>query len=107
MRRAGRDGFLRNVCVALGNRREAAAAAALVRALREDRDWLVRAHAAWALGEIAATRPEAAGDAGDALDEARTFDPSSAVREECARALERARGQESGVPSTQPSPPPA
>jgi epoxyqueuosine reductase len=52
VRRAGRDGFLRNVCVALGNRGDAADAAPLARALREDPSPLVRAHAAWALGRI-------------------------------------------------------
>jgi epoxyqueuosine reductase len=49
--RAGRDGFLRNVCVALGNRREPAAVPALARATR-DASALVRGHAAWALGRI-------------------------------------------------------
>ena len=53
IRRARRSGFLRNVCVALGNRGEAAAVPALVRALEEDAEPLVRAHAAWALGQIA------------------------------------------------------
>ncbi|HEV2106176.1 MAG TPA: tRNA epoxyqueuosine(34) reductase QueG, partial [Candidatus Eisenbacteria bacterium] len=36
IRRAGRDGFLRNVCVALGNRGDAAAAPALAAALRAE-----------------------------------------------------------------------
>ncbi len=52
IRRAQRSGFLRNVCVALGNRREAAAVPALLRALAHDPEPLVRGHAAWALGEI-------------------------------------------------------
>ncbi len=52
IRRAKRGGFLRNVCVALGNRREPSAVPALVRALEGDPDPLVRGHAAWALGEI-------------------------------------------------------
>jgi epoxyqueuosine reductase len=50
LRRAGRAGLLRNVCVALGNWAAAAAVPALVRALA-DPDPLVRGHAAWALGE--------------------------------------------------------
>ena len=54
IRRARRAGFLRNVCVALGNRGDAAAAPRLARTLAEDPDALVRAHAAWALGEIGA-----------------------------------------------------
>jgi len=89
VRRAGRDGFLRNVCVALGNRREPSAAVALERALAGDPDWLVRAHAAWALGELAAAHPPLAAAAGRALREARSFDASRAVREECEHALAR------------------
>ncbi len=53
IRRADREGFVRNVCVALGNRADAHAAGALVRALERDPAPLVRGHAAWALGEIA------------------------------------------------------
>ena len=52
IRRAQRSGFLRNVCVALGNRREQTAVPALLRALALDPEPLVRGHAAWALGEI-------------------------------------------------------
>jgi epoxyqueuosine reductase len=53
IRRTGRDGFLRNVCIALGNRGDAAAVEVLAHTLKTDRSPLVRAHAAWALGEIA------------------------------------------------------
>jgi epoxyqueuosine reductase len=53
--RAGRDGFLRNVCVALGNRGRAEDVPALTRAL-SDGSPLVREHAAWALQKIEATR---------------------------------------------------
>jgi epoxyqueuosine reductase len=53
IRRSGRGRFLRNVCVALGNRGEAAAVPALTRARDADPDPLVREHAAWALAEIA------------------------------------------------------
>ncbi len=49
--RAGRDGFLRNVCVALGNRGDAADAPALARAC-DDGAELVREHAAWALARV-------------------------------------------------------
>jgi epoxyqueuosine reductase len=51
IRRAKRSGFLRNVAVALGNARSAAAVPALASAL-SDAEPLVRAHAAWALGRI-------------------------------------------------------
>jgi epoxyqueuosine reductase len=53
IRRARRGGFLRNVCVALGNRGDASAVPALADALAGDSEPLVRAHAAWALGAIA------------------------------------------------------
>jgi epoxyqueuosine reductase len=53
VRRVGRAGFVRNVCIALGNRGEASAVPALVNVLERDPAPLVRAHAAWALGEIA------------------------------------------------------
>ena len=53
IRRSGRGRFLRNVCVALGNRGQAAAAPALARTRDSDADPLVRGHAAWALEEIA------------------------------------------------------
>lgn len=54
IRRAGRDGFVRNVCVALGNRGERAALPVLARTLEGDPSELVREHAAWAMGEIEA-----------------------------------------------------
>ena len=58
--RAKRRGFLRNVCVALGNLKRREAVPALAATLREDHDPLVRAHAAWALGQIGAGEAEAA-----------------------------------------------
>jgi len=50
--RAKRDGFLRNVCVALGNTGAEADLPPLVSAL-DDPSALVRGHAAWALGHLA------------------------------------------------------
>ena len=52
LRRAKRRGYLRNIAVALGNLRSPKAVAALIQALMFDRESLVRAHAAWALGQI-------------------------------------------------------
>ena len=49
--RAGRNGLLRNVCIALGNWGAADAVPVLAAAL-EDPSPLVRGHAAWALGRI-------------------------------------------------------
>ncbi len=51
IRRAKRDGLVRNVAVALGNSRSPEAVAPLSRALR-DSSPLVRAHAAWAMKQI-------------------------------------------------------
>jgi len=51
IKRAKRQGMLRNVCVALGNWADVDAVEALAQALR-DPATIVRGHAAWALGEI-------------------------------------------------------
>ena len=51
VRRAGRAGLLRNVCVALGNWGADEAVPPLTAAL-EDPEPLVREHAAWALGRV-------------------------------------------------------
>ncbi|HZA43748.1 MAG TPA: HEAT repeat domain-containing protein, partial [Rubrobacter sp.] len=56
--RPGREGLLRNCCVAAGNLRLAKVVPALVRALREDSSPLVRGHAAWALGKIGGAEEE-------------------------------------------------
>ena len=49
--RSKRRGYLRNVAVALGNRKDSAVIPALAQALTDDEP-LVRAHVAWALGQI-------------------------------------------------------
>ncbi|GCE04112.1 tRNA epoxyqueuosine(34) reductase QueG [Dictyobacter aurantiacus] len=51
IKRTKRRGFLRNVCVALGNSKDPQAIPALTKALHDD-EALVRGHAAWALGSI-------------------------------------------------------
>lgn len=48
----GRNRLRRNACIALGNVKAQPAVPALAHALLRDRSALVRAHAAWALGEI-------------------------------------------------------
>lgn len=99
IRRARRVGFVRNVCVALGNRGDPTAIPGLARALAGDPETLVRSHAAWALGEIAVRLPaESARRAAvaAALDSAAN-DPAEEVREEVALAggaLRRAGGVE-------------
>lgn len=51
LQRAGREGLLRNVCLALGNWGSQEAVPVLTRAL-EDPSEMVREHAAWALASI-------------------------------------------------------
>ena len=94
VRRAGRDGFVRNVCVALGNRGEAGAAASLALTLESDPSALVRMHAAWALGEIgrrlgAENASCSVKDVRDRLEGASRDDLDPSVREEANAALER------------------
>lgn len=50
--RAKRRGLLRNAAVLLGNRKDTAAVPMLARTLADEPEALVRAHAAWALGQI-------------------------------------------------------
>lgn len=59
VKRAKRRGYLRNVAVALGNRRDESAVPALIAALAEEEP-LVRQHAAWALGQIGGERAKEA-----------------------------------------------
>src|ERR687885_1989879 len=56
--RPGRAGLLRNCCVAAGNTRLERAVPVLIQCLHEDPSPLVRAHAAWALGEIGGAEAE-------------------------------------------------
>ena len=52
IKRTKRRGYLRNVAVALGNLQEPRAIPRLVQILHDESEPLVRAHAAWALGQI-------------------------------------------------------
>jgi epoxyqueuosine reductase len=90
IRRADRAGFVRNVCVAMGNRGTRTFAAPLATALAGDPDALVRGHAAWALGQVAAALPAVHAvhaDASAALARAATDDRDPWVREEAGLAL--------------------
>lgn len=80
--RAKYAGFVRNVCVALGNAGDPSAAGPLARAL-EHRETLVRGHAAWALGRLGERRP---------LLDRRAREPDRWVRDEIDCALEGASG---------------
>jgi epoxyqueuosine reductase len=63
VRRAKYAGFLRNVAVALGNTKDPAAVPVLSDALLQHAELLVRAHAAWALGEVGGENSWGAGKA--------------------------------------------
>jgi epoxyqueuosine reductase len=75
VRRAKRDGFVRNVVTALGNSHRSEAVPALLRAMG-DASSLVRAHAAWALGQIGTPQARAA------LNKARQVESGSEILEE-------------------------
>ncbi|MCY4645331.1 MAG: tRNA epoxyqueuosine(34) reductase QueG [Gammaproteobacteria bacterium] len=81
VKRAKRNGLLRNVCVGLGNLGQEDAVAVLTRALHDDAS-LVRGHAAWGLGRIAASA-----DATAALRARMLVEDDARVREEIAHAL--------------------
>jgi epoxyqueuosine reductase len=86
IRRAGRAGFARNVCVAMGNwlagegRPDPTALQLLVHAL-SDPEPLVRGHAAWALGRMEGTAVRSS------LEAASSSEDDLWVREELALAL--------------------
>jgi len=85
--RAGRDGFVRNVVVALGNLRSPQAVDGLSSSIR-DESALVRAHAAWALGRIGGTTVRRA------LADAISVETATEVREEIELALADAEGDQ-------------
>lgn len=80
IRRAKRDGLVRNVAVALGNSQRPEAVPVLTRALN-DGSAVVRAHAAWALGQIGVDM------ARTPLVQARRVEPDPTVLEEIELAL--------------------
>jgi epoxyqueuosine reductase len=82
VKRARRRGYLRNVAVALGNRRDASAVPALALCLRSEPEAQVRAHAAWALGQIGGEA------ARRALAEAAEQETDEVVLREIKQALE-------------------
>ncbi len=81
MLRTKRRGLRRNVAVALGNLADPAAVPALLEALADETDPLVRGHAAWALGRIGS------GAARDGLRARLAREQDAFVREEIAVAL--------------------
>ena len=84
VQRAKRRGYLRNVAVALGNAKDRSAAPDLISILREEPEPLVRAHAAWALGQTGGPAARAA------LNAARQAETENAVLDEITVALDQA-----------------
>jgi epoxyqueuosine reductase len=82
IKRARRRGLLRNAAVVLGNTGNREAVAPLARALGCEREPLVRAHCAWALGRLGGAK------AATALEDARARETDAAAREEIRIALE-------------------
>lgn len=82
LRRAKRRGYLRNVSVVLGNLKDLATVPDLGFSLLSEPEPLVRAHAAWALGQIGGAA------ARTVLDKALHIEPESAVVEEIRSALD-------------------
>ncbi|MEN6408270.1 MAG: tRNA epoxyqueuosine(34) reductase QueG [Anaerolineaceae bacterium] len=80
--RAKRRGYLRNVAVALGNTRDSAALPVLQSVLFAEPEPLVRAHTAWAIGQISS--PHAV----DLLRRAASAETDPAVQSEITLALE-------------------
>lgn len=80
MRRAGRAGFARNICVGLGNWDAPDAVPALTSAL-SDPEPVVRAHAAWALGRVGSA------EAKSALSAAASVETDATVLEELSAAM--------------------
>lgn len=90
--RAGRDGFLRNVAIALGNSRSEEAVAPLAKAVVGDPSRLVRQHCAWALGAVSAHTPSVE-EAHAALATAAARETDFDVAEEIAAALAAIAGR--------------
>ena len=84
IRRTGLERMARNAAVVLGNSGDADNVPHLIGALQGNPSGLVRAHAAWALGELATAA------ARDALERARHADPEGEVRREVELALQPA-----------------
>jgi epoxyqueuosine reductase len=82
VKRAKRRGYLRNVTVALGNSGSTSGIPRLIQSLNEDREPLVRSHAAWALGRMGDEQ------ARRGLEKALLREEDPSVREEISYSLE-------------------
>jgi epoxyqueuosine reductase len=81
IKRAKRRGLLRNAAVVLGNTGNRDAVAVLARVMENEREAIVRAHAAWALGELGGAA------ARRALESARSRESDLSVLEEIKAAM--------------------
>lgn len=81
VKRARRRGYLRNVAIALGNQSDISTVDILARVLAEEAEPLVRAHVAWALGQIGNKAAQ------EALLAAARVERDPGVLEEIRRAL--------------------
>ncbi|MGI6454234.1 MAG: tRNA epoxyqueuosine(34) reductase QueG [bacterium] len=82
IKRSKRRGFLRNVAVALGNSKDPRAKPVLFKALTDNEE-LIRAHAAWALGQVGGE------DARQQLERAMREEPVERVQLEIQWALDK------------------
>lgn len=80
--RSRRRGYLRNICVALGNQPDSVSIPAIANVLLNDPEPLVRGHAAWALGNIGIP------SAHQVLEKALHLETELSVRQEIGLALE-------------------
>jgi len=85
VKRTGRGGLLRNVCIAMGNSGDTGFVPALVAALT-DTEALIRGHAAWALGQLASLADY--GQIGAALEQAIQYEHDKDVLEEIELSIE-------------------
>ncbi len=88
VKRTGRAGLLRNVCVAMGNSGDTDFVPVLANALL-DTEHLVRGHAAWALGQLANRANH--GQISAALEQGKQYENNVNVLEEVALSLHNIR----------------
>ena len=88
VRRAKRRGYLRNVTVALGNQADPRSIPDLAETLEAEAEPLVRAHAAWALGQMQRSASRARQAARNALEKALRLEQEATVLDEIRSAME-------------------
>jgi len=89
VKRTGRGGLLRNVCIAMGNSGDAGFVPALAAALT-DAEALIRGHAAWALGQLASRANH--GQIATALEQRKQHENDVNVLEEIKLSVDNIKG---------------